>query len=146
MAVGSAPSATPSAETTRALRDEAATSMAPAFMTSRARRSRLATTRRPAPWPWSASSASRSPAGPLALPALPADVRAMQPILYPQDIESRFPQIFPVLEHEQIDLIRSLGGPPRRFAPGELVVVAGGLPRMFVVLEGSVDVVRNDGL
>src|SRR5262249_30286139 len=82
----------------------------------------------------------------LALPALPAHVRAMQPILYPQDIESRFPQIFPVLEHEQIDLIRSLGGPPRRFAPGEQVVAAGGLPRMFVVLEGSVDVVRSDGL
>src|SRR6516162_3838858 len=70
----------------------------------------------------------------------------MQPVLYPQDIKSRSPQIFPVLENEQIDLIRSLGGQPRRFAPGELVVVAGGLPRMFVVLEGSVDVVRNDGL
>src|SRR5215813_8341790 len=70
----------------------------------------------------------------------------MQPVLYPQDIESRRPQIFAVLEHEQIDLIRSLAGPPRRFAPGELVVAAGGLPRMFVVLEGSVDVVRNDGL
>ena len=70
----------------------------------------------------------------------------MQPVLYPQDIESRRPQIFPVLEHEQIDLIRSLGGPPRRFAPGELLTAAGGLPRMFVVLEGSIDVVRNDGL
>ena len=70
----------------------------------------------------------------------------MQPVLYPQDIESRRPQIFPVLEHEQIDLIRSLGGPTRRFAPGELLTTAGGLPRMFVVLEGSIDVVRDDGL
>src|SRR5262249_17567310 len=70
----------------------------------------------------------------------------MQPILYPQDIESRFPQIFPVLEPGQTDLMRSLGGPPRRFAPGELLTTAGGLPRMFLVLEGSIDVVRNDGL
>src|SRR5215472_5934787 len=33
----------------------------------------------------------------------------MQPVLYPQDIESRRPQIFAVLEHEQIDLIRNDG-------------------------------------
>src|SRR5262249_26816154 len=42
------------------------------------------------------------------------DNASMQPILYPPDIKNRWPQIFPVLEHEQIDLIRSLGGPPRR--------------------------------
>src|SRR5215813_5583590 len=39
------------------------------------------------------------------LPESAGDNASVQPILYPPDIKSRWPQIFPVLEHEQIDLI-----------------------------------------
>jgi thioredoxin reductase (NADPH) len=70
----------------------------------------------------------------------------MEPVRYPDDIEARRPQIMPVLEPGQIELMRSFGGPPRRFAPGELVIAAGTPTSMFLVLEGSIDVIRNDGL
>ena len=70
----------------------------------------------------------------------------MQPVVYPQDIEARRPQIMPVLDPGQIEVMRSFGGPPRRFAPGELVITAGTPTPMFLVLEGSIDIIRNDGL
>ena len=70
----------------------------------------------------------------------------MEPVRYPQDIEARRPQIMPVLEPGQIEIMRSFGGPPRRFAPGELVFTAGTPAPMFLVLDGSIDAIRKDGL
>jgi thioredoxin reductase (NADPH) len=70
----------------------------------------------------------------------------MQPVLYPQGIEARRPQIMPVLEPGQIEVMRSFGGSPRRFAPGQLVITAGTPTPMFLVLEGTIDVIRKDGL
>jgi len=61
--------------------------------------------------------------------------------------ERRREQIFPVLTAEQIDSARRFGGPPRQFDAGEIVYALAqpGVPA-FLVLSGSIEVVRRDGL
>jgi thioredoxin reductase (NADPH) len=63
-------------------------------------------------------------------------------------IETRGPQMFPVLEPAQIETAtRFASGPAREFARGETVFEAGqrGVP-MWLVLKGSIDVMRRDAL
>jgi thioredoxin reductase (NADPH) len=63
-------------------------------------------------------------------------------------IETRREQIFPVLDAAQIETAkRFASGPARAFAPGEVVFDVGerNAPA-WLVLEGSIDVVRRDGL
>lgn len=63
-------------------------------------------------------------------------------------IETRESQMFPVLTQPQIDSARRFAsGPERRFAPGETLYDIGssGAPA-WLVLEGTVDVSRRDGL
>ncbi|MEX1060294.1 MAG: FAD-dependent oxidoreductase [Methyloceanibacter sp.] len=63
-------------------------------------------------------------------------------------IEKRREQIFPVLDAAQIDTAkRFASGPARDFAPGEVVFDVGerNAPA-WLVLKGSIDVVRRDGL
>lgn len=65
----------------------------------------------------------------------------------PPEMESRLPQMFPVLEPRQVDVARRFGGDPRHFAAGEEVAVLGSHGAgMFVVLEGVIDAVRHDAL
>ena len=62
--------------------------------------------------------------------------------------ETRRDQIFPVLDAAQIETAkRFASGPARTFAPGEVVFDVGerNAPA-WLVLEGSIDVVRRDGL
>jgi thioredoxin reductase (NADPH) len=62
--------------------------------------------------------------------------------------ETRRDQIFPVLDAAQIETAkRFASGPERAFAPGEVVFDVGerNAPA-WLVLEGSIDVVRRDGL
>ncbi len=63
-------------------------------------------------------------------------------------IETRRHQIFPVLVASQIEMAtRFASGPAREFAPGELVFDVGErLAPAWLVLKGSMDVVRRDGL
>jgi thioredoxin reductase (NADPH) len=62
--------------------------------------------------------------------------------------ETRREQIFPVLDAAQIDIAkRFASGPARDFAPGEIVFDVGERHApAWLVLEGSIDVVRRDGL
>ena len=63
-------------------------------------------------------------------------------------IETRREQIFPVLDAAQIETAkRFASGPERAFAPGEVVFDVGerNAPA-WLVLKGSIDVVRRDGL
>jgi thioredoxin reductase (NADPH) len=63
-------------------------------------------------------------------------------------IETRGHQLFPVLEGSQIDMAtRFASGQERKFAPGEMVYNAGerDVPT-WLVLKGSISVVRRDGL
>src|SRR5262245_33891724 len=63
-------------------------------------------------------------------------------------IETRGHQLFPVLDGSQIDTAkRFASGPERKFAPGEMVYNAGerDVPT-WLVLKGSISVVRRDGL
>jgi len=63
-------------------------------------------------------------------------------------LDSRTHQMFPVLTQAQIDsAARFASGPARRFAPGETAYEIGerGAPA-WLVLEGTIDVVRRDGL
>ncbi len=63
-------------------------------------------------------------------------------------IETRAHQLFPVLDQAQIDTAkRFASGPARDFAPDEIVFDVGerNLP-IWLVLEGSIEVVRRDGL
>ncbi len=63
-------------------------------------------------------------------------------------IETRSHQLFPTLDASQIETAkRFASGPARTFAPGEVVFDVGqrDVP-MWLVLKGSLDVVRRDGL
>jgi thioredoxin reductase (NADPH) len=63
-------------------------------------------------------------------------------------IKTRGHQLFPVLDAVQIDTARRFAsGPSREFAPGEMVydVAERDVP-VWLVLKGSIDVVRRDGL
>ncbi|MGO9486078.1 MAG: FAD-dependent oxidoreductase, partial [Rhodomicrobium sp.] len=63
-------------------------------------------------------------------------------------IETRGHQMFPVLDAGQIETAkRFASGPARNFAPGEAVFSAGErVAPAWLVLKGSMDVVRRDGL
>lgn len=62
--------------------------------------------------------------------------------------DTRAPQMFPVLNAAQIATARRFAsGPERHFAPGEQVYAIGEQDApAWLVLEGSIDVVRRDGL
>jgi len=63
-------------------------------------------------------------------------------------IETRFDQMFPVLDAVQFATARRFAsGPARKFAPGEALYDVGqrNVP-VWLVLEGSIEVVRRDGL
>ncbi len=63
-------------------------------------------------------------------------------------IGTRGHQLFPVLDAAQIDTAKQFAsGPPRKFSPGEIVFDVGqrNVP-MWLVIEGSMNVVRRDGL
>jgi len=63
-------------------------------------------------------------------------------------IETRGPQMFPVLDAAQIETARRFAsGEVRKFAPGELIYEVGSRHTpSWLVLEGAVDVVSRDGL
>jgi thioredoxin reductase (NADPH) len=63
-------------------------------------------------------------------------------------IKTRGHQLFPVLDASQIDTAkRFASGPARNFAPGEIVFdVSERNAPAWLVLKGSIDVVRRDGL
>jgi thioredoxin reductase (NADPH) len=63
-------------------------------------------------------------------------------------IETRGPQLFPVLDAGQIETAkRFASGPARNFPPDELVFEVGQRDApAWLVLQGSIDVVRRDGL
>ena len=63
-------------------------------------------------------------------------------------IETRGHQMFPMLDAGQIETAkRFASGPARKFAPGEIVFEVGELQApAWLVLEGSIDVIRRDGL
>lgn len=63
-------------------------------------------------------------------------------------IDTRSHQMFPVLDAAQIETAkRFASGPAREFAPGEVVFDAGvANAPAWLVLKGSIDVVRRDGL
>ena len=62
-------------------------------------------------------------------------------------IETRGPQMFPVLDPAQIETTRRFAsGEVRKFAPGELIYEVGSRHTpSWLVLEGAVDVVSRDG-
>jgi thioredoxin reductase (NADPH) len=62
-------------------------------------------------------------------------------------LERRRDQIFPVLTTEQVETARRFGGPPRQFNAGE-IIYAHAQPNApaFLVLSGSIEVMRRDGL
>src|SRR5436190_4512105 len=70
----------------------------------------------------------------------------MEDVRYPQDIESRRAQVVPTLNPAQIEVARRFGGEPERFAPGEVMIPLDGRNRCFIILEGSIDLIRRDGL
>jgi len=63
-------------------------------------------------------------------------------------IETRGHQLFPVLDASQIETAtRFASGPARHFAPGEVVFDVGQRQApAWLVLKGSIDVARRDGL
>jgi len=63
-------------------------------------------------------------------------------------IETRGPQMFPVLDAAQIETARRFASSEvRKFAPGELIYEVGSRHTpSWLVLEGAVDVVSRDGL
>lgn len=63
-------------------------------------------------------------------------------------IKTRGHQLFPVLDASQLDIAkRFASGPEHGFAPGETVFEAGERHApAWLVLKGSIDVVRRDGL
>src|SRR3954463_7317628 len=63
-------------------------------------------------------------------------------------IETRGPQMFPVLDAVQIETARRFASSEvRKFAPGELIYEVGSRHTpSWLVLEGAVDVVSRDGL
>ena len=63
-------------------------------------------------------------------------------------IETRRHQLFPVLDSGQIETAkRFASGPARDFAPGEVLFDVGQRDApAWLVLKGSIDVVRRDGL
>jgi thioredoxin reductase (NADPH) len=65
----------------------------------------------------------------------------------PSLIERRREQMFPTLNSTQIGIARRFGGPPRRFAPRQIVFEIGelGAPA-YLVLSGAIEVSRHDGL
>lgn len=63
-------------------------------------------------------------------------------------IDTRYEQLFPILDAAQMDVARRFAsGEPRRFAPGETIYDVGvrNAPA-WLVLEGSIEVVRRNGL
>jgi len=61
-------------------------------------------------------------------------------------IERRGDQAFPVLNADQMATARRFGGKPKQFKPGEVVYGVGELgASAYLVLEGSINVVRHDG-
>ena len=63
-------------------------------------------------------------------------------------LESRREQLFPVLDADQIEIVkRFASGPPQTFAPGETVFDVGerNAP-IWLVLAGTIELVRRDGL
>ena len=65
----------------------------------------------------------------------------------PSLLERRHAQMFPVLNPAQVEIAQRFDGEPRRFKPYETVFEAGqaGVPA-YLVLKGSIQVVRRDGL
>ena len=63
-------------------------------------------------------------------------------------IDTRGHQMFPMLDADQVETVkRFASGSAREFAPGEIVFDVGELHApACLVLEGSIDVVRRDGL
>src|SRR5258707_13434711 len=63
-------------------------------------------------------------------------------------VETRRAQMFPELTQAQIDAARRFAsGGPRRFAPGEVAFAVGDRNApAWLVLDGSIEVVRRDGL
>ena len=63
-------------------------------------------------------------------------------------IETRGPQMFPVLDAAQIETARRFAsGEARKFAPGELIYEVGSRHTpSWLVIEGAVDIVSRDGL
>ncbi len=63
-------------------------------------------------------------------------------------IETRRPQMFPVLDAAQLETARRFAsGPPRTFDPGTVIFDVGDVDSsMWLVLSGSLEVVRRDGL
>ena len=63
-------------------------------------------------------------------------------------IDTRGHQMFPMLDADQVETAkRFASGPAREFAPGEIVFDVGELHApAWLVLQGSIDVVRRDGL
>jgi thioredoxin reductase (NADPH) len=63
-------------------------------------------------------------------------------------IESRSHQLFPVFDLQQIEMAkRFASGPARDFSPGEVVFDVGERHApVWLVLKGSIAVVRRDGL
>jgi thioredoxin reductase (NADPH) len=63
-------------------------------------------------------------------------------------IETRGYQMFPVLDAAQIETAkRFASGPARKFAPGEIVFDVGERHApAWLVLDGSIDIMRRDGL
>jgi thioredoxin reductase (NADPH) len=63
-------------------------------------------------------------------------------------VETRAHQLFPLLDPAQVETARRFAsGPARNFAPGEIVFDVGerNIP-IWLVLEGSIQVMRRDGL
>ena len=61
-------------------------------------------------------------------------------------IDTRREQMFPKLEPREIDRLRRFGQ-VRRYRPGEALFVTGEVaPGMFVLIKGSVRVIRRDAL
>ena len=63
-------------------------------------------------------------------------------------VETRGPQIFPVLDPKQIETARRFASAePKKFAPGEILYDVGALhPPCWLALKGSIELERRDGL
>ena len=62
-------------------------------------------------------------------------------------IERRREHLFPVLNSTQIAIARRFGGEPRRYGSHEIVFKSGQVDApAYLVLAGSIDVARRDGL
>ncbi|MEZ0310955.1 MAG: FAD-dependent oxidoreductase [Myxococcota bacterium] len=65
----------------------------------------------------------------------------------PPGMESRLPQMFPVFDARQMEAARRFGGEPTHYAAGEQVAALGSHGAgMYLILEGTLDVVRRDAL